>query len=836
MATNTENVSLLDISFNVSEGMDGLDALIAKSNELAEKKKQLMQAMKEEQKSLSVVARAYKDGSVSQEEYKEAVSNTAKSQVDLKKQLIDVNDEIKDVNQDIKVNNTLMKSQADSANALRAQLQKNTKELNSMSAAERQTSEAGQELSAETKDISDRLKEMESSVGDNRRNVGNYTESLEQAINSSGNLGGVTGQLTGAVSGSTGAFKSMFTLLKTNPFVFIATVVISIIAAIEKLISRNSELTTALKGAFAPFEVILDRVLDTLTEFITVFATALTKAADGITYLAKKMGLLSDETIKAMDAARGLEQAQYDIYAAETANITAVSELRAKFADLRNISADQTKSMKERNEATAQSLVILDQIQEKELAVAQAKLDQIKAQNSLSYSSQEALREEAEAEKALNEMRRGFANERKGLISQQSGWQKSAYDADVAASKAAQAKKRADREASEKAALEASKKLLDEQMQVITDNLTALDLAHQEAELGKDDLDLRLQHEREYSEASLELFKTQLDNKLISQQEYDNKVTEARIAQNQIQLEIDAQNKATRDEAEAIDKANRLELAMADTTSEYERKQMALQAQYEQEKAAAEKVGADVSLIEEKFSKKAIKLKKEEVDSKLAMASGLAGQMSQLLGEESKAGKAFAVVQATINTYLGATKALATGGLLGIAKAAIVISFGLAQVASIVKQKEPDTSIKGSSRKFARGGQITGASHANGGVTFTGSNGQVFEAEGGENMYILKKSASSEINALSALNEAHGGRSFATSGLYKFAQGGAVAMANNLANTPGGTITLSNRSINQLANVMLAGIQSAPNPVVSVQDINHTQHSMDVVVRDSTVF
>ena len=836
MATNTENVSLLDISFNVSEGMDGLDALIAKSNELADKKKQLMQAMKEEQKSLSDVARAYRDGSISQEEYKEAVNNTAKSQVDLKKQLLDVNDEIKDVNQDIKVNNTLMKSQADSANALRAQLQKNTKELNAMSAAERQTSEAGQELSAETKDISDRLKEMESSVGDNRRNVGNYTESLEQAINSSGNLGGVTGKLTGTVSDSTGAFKSMFTLLKTNPFVFIATVVISIIAAIEKLISRNSELTTALKGAFAPFEVILDRVLDTLTEFITVFAKVLTKVADGITNLAKKMGLLSDETIKAMEAARGLEQAQYDIYAAETANITAVSELRAKFADLRNISADQTRSMKERNEATAQSLVILDQIQEKELAVAQAKLDQIKAQNSLSYSSQEALREEAEAEKALNEMRRGFANERKELISQQSGWQKSANDTAVAASKAAQAKKRADREASEKAALAASKKLLDEQMKVITDNLTALDLAHQEAELGKDDLNLRLQHEREYSKASLELFKTQLDNKLISQQEYDNKVTEARIAQNQIQLEIDARNKATRDEAEAIDKANRLELAMADTTSEYERKQLALQAQYEQEKAAAEKVGADVSLIEQKFSEKAKKLKKEEVESKLAMASGLAGQMSQLLGEESKAGKAFAVVQATINTYLGATKALATGGLLGIAKAAIVISFGLAQVASIVKQKQPDTSIKGSSRKFARGGQITGASHANGGVTFTGSNGQVFEAEGGENMYILKKSASSEINALSALNEAHGGRSFATSGLYKFAQGGAVAMANNLANASGGTITLSNRSINQLANVMLAGIQSAPNPVVSVQDINSTQYSMDVIVRDATVF
>ena len=49
-----------------------------------------------------------------------------------------------------------------------------------------------------------------------------------------------------------------------------------------------------------------------------------------------------------------------------------------------------------------------------------------------------------------------------------------------------------------------------------------------------------------------------------------------------------------------------------------------------------------------------------------------------------------------------------------------------------------------------------------------GDNGQVFEAEGGENVYIMKKTASAEINALSALNEAHGGNSFGTSGLYKF--------------------------------------------------------------------
>lgn len=213
------------------------------------------------------------------------------------------------------------------------------------------------------------------------------------------------------------------------------------------------------------------------------------------------------------------------------------------------------------------------------------------------------------------------------------------------------------------------------------------------------------------------------------------------------------------------------------------------------------------------------------------MTAGLAGQMSDLLGEESAAGKAFGVAQATINTYLGATKALAQGGIMGIAQAAIVIAFGMKQVLSIAKQKDPDTKVNTSVKKYAKGGQIYGKSHAQGGVTFRGDNGQVFEAEGGENVYIMKKTASAEINALSALNEAHGGNSFATSGLYKFADGGMVASiseANRVVRQMD-NVRLSNETINQLAGVVIGAVSSMPNPVVAVQDINTGQHDVAVV-------
>ena len=47
----TEKVTLLDLSFDTSSALDGLDALIAKSVELAETKSQLMAALKDDEVS-----------------------------------------------------------------------------------------------------------------------------------------------------------------------------------------------------------------------------------------------------------------------------------------------------------------------------------------------------------------------------------------------------------------------------------------------------------------------------------------------------------------------------------------------------------------------------------------------------------------------------------------------------------------------------------------------------------------------------------------------------------------------------------------------------------------
>lgn len=825
-----ERVTLLDLSFDTSEALDGLDALIAKSLELAETKKSLQSALKDEKKQLDEAGKAFKSGIISQDEYKKAVSASTKAQVDLTKQLTDTNRSISDNNAAIKVNTTLLQSQEDSVDALRAQLAKNTKELNAMSAATRNNSEEGQKLVTETKEISDRLKDMEKAVGDNRRNVGNYAESIQEAMSSTQGLSGATAAMATSLSGGVNVLKVFNATLKANPILAVVSVILVLVSTVEKLMKRNSEMSANLKAAFAPFEVIFSRILDGVTNMLSGVAKAFEWVSEKVVNLLSSIGLITEETTKAANTAKALTKQELAIYEAETNNLVTLSAMRRELEAQRTIVGDQLKTAEERNAAAQKAIAISKQMEKIEIGVLQQKYNQIKAQNELSYTSKEDRRAEMQALADLQARQADYIGQRKELENQASGIVKAQIAANAAAYKAAESAKA---QAAIKAAQDAEnqKRALQEAtIRQMETALTALNLSMQAKELENNTIGAKLENEKAYVEESLKLEKYRLEQGLISKQEYANKEAEFNLGIQQLEMQRKEEQDALMREREAMDAANLHELKMAEITNEYDLRQAQLDAQYAQEIAAAEKIGADTALIQSTYEKAKEENTRARVNAELTMTAGLAGQMSTLLGEESAIGKAFGVVQATINTYIGATKALAQGGILGIAQAAIVIAFGMKQVANIAKQKEPEAKVS-SVKKYAKGGMIVGKSHAQGGVTFRGDNGQVFEAEGGENVYIMKKTASAEINALSALNEAHGGNSFGTSGLYKFANGGMVSglyEANRVVKQAE-SMKLSSESINQLAGVVIDAVMSMPNPVVSVQDINAGQNDVSVV-------
>lgn len=97
-----------------------------------------------------------------------------------------------------------------------------------------------------------------------------------------------------------------------------------------------------------------------------------------------------------------------------------------------------------------------------------------------------------------------------------------------------------------------------------------------------------------------------------------------------------------------------------------------------------------LSALEDEMDKKEVARKKFTAKASLDIASSTFGAMASILGEESKAGKAFATAQATIDTFKAANSAYAAmagipivGPALGIAAAAAAIASGIANVKKI---------------------------------------------------------------------------------------------------------------------------------------------------------
>ena len=175
--------------------------------------------------------------------------------------------------------------------------------------------------------------------------------------------------------------------------------------------------------------------------------------------------------------------------------------------------------------------------------------------------------------------------------------------------------------------------------------------------------------------------------------------------------EIEEQRK--RDEALALEaqqaaerEAQAREQIAAVFRSTLEQEVMAERLKYEQLIALAEEYGEDVTAlrrrqaesiaaIEERAARESAEAQRaidfETAQTKLAVASDLGNSVSELLGRETEAGKAAAVATATINTYAGASKALAVYGPtpVGFAALAASIATGLLQVRNILAVQVP---------------------------------------------------------------------------------------------------------------------------------------------------
>ena len=238
-----------------------------------------------------------------------------------------------------------------------------------------------------------------------------------------------------------------------------------------------------------------------------------------------------------------------------------------------------------------------------------------------------------------------------------------------------------------------------------------------------------------FDEATAEemLLDDKLKNKLITQQEYDNLLVEKMIETNDLIAEIES----TYQQQSVLDTElhnNTLDRIENETD----------------EKRIAAKKASNAILIG---------LEKDRRDAEMAsvkMAEDAFGVLSEIAGQETELGKAFAVAQTTLSTYQAAQAAYASQLTIptpdaparAAVAAAIAVASGLARVAAIMNT---DTDIK------AADGMIVGqGSGRMDNVNVKVSNGESI---------INARSTKMFKPLLSAINQAGGGRRFAAGGI-----------------------------------------------------------------------
>lgn len=223
---------------------------------------------------------------------------------------------------------------------------------------------------------------------------------------------------------------------------------------------------------------------------------------------------------------------------------------------------------------------------------------------------------------------------------------------------------------------------------------------------------------------------------------------------NKQQSDIEKEEKKSQQELDFQDKLLTLQEQGA-MQWEVEAEQM--RQNHEQEREALSELLANNQISQEEYNKRLlilnrkhaqdeINLKRKTEETKVQLASAALSQAKQLFGEHTAVGKAAAIAEAMINTYLGITKALsAYPPPYNAIMAGVTGAMGMLNVKKIM-----ETDVK-----YEKGGLLKGKSHNEGGIPFTVAGRGGFEAEGGE--YIVNKRATAMyFPVLEAINRSAG--------------------------------------------------------------------------------
>ena len=273
--------------------------------------------------------------------------------------------------------------------------------------------------------------------------------------------------------------------------------------------------------------------------------------------------------------------------------------------------------------------------------------------------------------------------------------------------------------------------------------------------LSEEQLKIKQQALTDNLAAELAFEKTRLEQGEINQREYDAAIAAAKAESKATNDALVEEQKAADEEKRLADLENQKIINENNFLAQIENEKAQNAIKLSQELADAEKSGADQQIIKDKYAQMDIDLKRKVLDTQMSATATMFGNIAQLLGENSKAGKAAAIAQATINTYQGVSAAWMAPAVLPqpfdaiskVAASGIALMSGLKAVKEITKTKSPNVGAKPSYASGVIGLRGIG----------TGTSDNISANLSAGESVINAKSTSMYANELSKINQAGGG-------------------------------------------------------------------------------
>lgn len=408
----------------------------------------------------------FKSGNVSAEEY--SIQSKALSQ-----EISTLSRQQGNLTQAVKLTTTATKDYGDSLDGERAKLNDMQKAFAALSKDQRE-SVAGQEFLRAIAEQDKAVKGLEQSIGDARRNVGDYEGAIKRAFPAIGNLSEGIDKATETFNalgkGGASAMKSLVAGLGNATkaaLKFIATPIGAVLAAVVAAIGLMTAGFRKLQEAFAKNDTAGTQWAKLMASFepiIDGISRAFDKLAIGIGKVAERLADWISSNNEAAKAAQdlvisvdNLEQAERDYTINSAARNKQIAELRAKATQTEKYSAE------ERIAALNEAMELEKQNLEDQKTIAAERLRVLEeTAKKESDTSDETANKIAQARAALYQAEEQYYSGTRRLLAQLNSAEK-----EVAA----------EREARQKAALEEAFRIYDEEtkrVKLLNDSLQSL--------------------------------------------------------------------------------------------------------------------------------------------------------------------------------------------------------------------------------------------------------------------------------------------------------------------------------------------------------------------------